>query len=64
MSEVVEMFLGPLFMNLGTLEGGLKPYGFSGLPVGGARLRERTQESKHTIAIGCQMTNSKQSNAR
>jgi hypothetical protein len=29
-------------MNLGTLEGGLKPYGFSGLPVGGAKLRERT----------------------
>ena len=29
-------------MNLGTLEGGLKSYGFSGLPVGGAKLRERT----------------------
>ena len=87
--------MGPLFMNLGTLEGGLKPYGFSGLPVGGAKLRERTsgtvtghflaptvsikmatkhqrshiktssmQESKHTMAIGCKMTKSKQSNAR
>ena len=82
-------------MNLGALEGGLKPYWFSGLPVGGAKLRERTsgtvtrcflaptvsikmatkhqrshiktssmQESKHTMAIGCKMTKSKQSNAR
>ena len=29
-------------MNLGALEGGLKPYGLSGLPVEGAKLRQRT----------------------
>ena len=33
--------MGPLFMNMGTLEGGLKSYGFSRLPVGGAKLRQR-----------------------
>ena len=42
-SEVVEMFLGPLFMNLDTLEGGgLKSYAFFQVCPWGAKLRQCT----------------------
>ena len=40
--DVVEEFLGPFFMSLGTLGGGLTLYDFSSVPVGGTKLRQRT----------------------